>query len=78
MPTPSVGCSQRSLPPDEGLHNTKRGFGADPRRSFGDVIQGAHPLNNGDTMAAAKLDPIRIPSARAEVGLAGAAGVGLC
>jgi hypothetical protein len=29
-------------------------------------------------MAAAKLDAIHIPRARAEVGLAGAAGVGLC
>jgi hypothetical protein len=37
-----------------------------------------HLFPEADTMAAAKLDPIRIPSARAEVGLAGAAGVGLC
>ena len=37
-----------------------------------------HLSPEADTMAAAKLDPIRIPRARAEVGIAGAAGVGVC
>ncbi len=41
------------LPSDEALHNIKEGFGADPRRSFSDVKQGAHPLNNADTGQAA-------------------------
>ena len=41
-------------------------------------VRYGHLFPEADTMAAAKLDQIRIPRARAEVGLAGAAGVGLC
>jgi hypothetical protein len=41
-----VNPSAVPLPSDEGLHNTNRGFGADPRRSFRDVTQGAHPLED--------------------------------
>ena len=34
------------LPPDEGLHNAKRGFVAGLNRRSFRVLQGTHPLHN--------------------------------